>query len=425
MASVIKTRVVDSVILSGLNNIKQYFRHVGDRYGWHQYLGSEKIGNIATSQALLILSKFQVDFDKKHLAIENIAKSQVVDNCNKASDGGWTYITNFSSRPSSEATCWALLALQSERQHSETIRRGISWLFQNQVDGAQDEGWGTIKEDKSRVYTTCLVVKTLKALGYEHSNQVERGINYLLKSQNSDGGWGEKLGFDSSVTHTAHVIITLIEVSNKIDSQAVKKGVDWLLQNFIFTDKGIIEKGGYQEIIEFDSFEDGANSHQRLIYYHLPIPYAIIALVKYGNINNQRIFLGLNYLLNNNNDGYWFHPHLAGSNRKPLWAIYDSLFALKEFRDVMAGWLNLNEVLLKNGKIILIDNVNPFNPARFFEKFIKGIWGKIFVIILLCIASFYFFKFFPSLKDKDYMAIVLIPLVAELLGYYVTEVREK
>jgi hypothetical protein len=421
----IKVRSVEEVVLAGLNNIKTHFRILGNKAGWHQYLGSEKIGNIATSQALLLLDEFGVGFDKKYLAVENIIKSQTISKGDKARDGGWAYVTNFASMPSSEATCWALLALHKENRNSNFIKRGINWLLQNQVEGLQDEGWGTIKTDKSRVYTTCLVLKTLKAFNYEHSPQFERGLNYLINSQNSDGGWGEKFGFASSITHTSHAVIGLVDIINSPNSQIIKRGVDWLNKNFIATENDVLKNGGYHEIIEFDCDINGVNTHQRLTYYHLPVPYALIALLKTGNINNKNVFWGFNQLINNNNDGYWFHPHLNDLKVKPLWAIYDVLMSFKELKKISVSWVDSLEIMLSNNKVIFVKKGRPFDKEVFVEKFVKGIWGKIFIIIVVCILSSYIFDWIPALEGKKYMQIVLIPLIAELLGYYLIEVHIK
>lgn len=423
MAS-IKIQEINDLISISFDNIKSHFRALGVKGGWHQYLGSEKIGNIATSQALMILDDFSIDFDRKYLAFETLLASQFHSDGNPALDGGWAYVTNFSDIPTTEATCWALLALHNNNRNSVAAKDGINWILQNQPGGTTDEGWGTIKTDKSRVYTTCLVIRVLKLYNYERTPQFERGINYLLKSQNVDGGWGERFGDRSTVTHTAHTIVLLIDAGGKSNPQAIKKGVNWLLNNFVIPENNsLIKNGGYQENIEFDSCLDGVSKHHRLTYYHLPVPYAIMALVKSGNMTNKNVFLGLQKLINDNNDGYWEHPHLADSKVKPLWAIYDSLVAFKVLMNATPGWRNLKEISFRNNKVTFENNTKPFNPKVFLKNFVFGIWGKIFVIIVLCVLASYTFKWFPKLDEKAHMGFVILPLIIELLGYYITETK--
>lgn len=421
----LKTTEINNIIQTSLQNIKSHYRSLNGKNGWHQYLGNEKVGNIATSQALILLNTFNEDFDKKHLAFEFIINSQIKSDNNKQSDGGWTYVTNFSDIPTTEATCWSLLALYENYRNSETAKTGIQWLLNNHITSNNDEGWGTIKSDISRVYTTCLALRVLQMYKFNNTLQFEKASNWLIKSQNEDFGWGERFGHLSTITHTSHAILTISKIQN-INSQCISNGVKWLLNNFKTIDAKIWnDKSGYQEMIEFDYEYNGKLNHHRLVYYHMPIPYALMALIKTGNIHRKIVFEGLNELVKNNNNGYWNHPYFESIKVKPLWSIYDTLISFKTLIEYCSDWNQILEIQLRRNKLTFVKNLNPFNFSNFTNNFILGIWGKVFAIIIACIFIIGVSKLFPDWSKTTYTSIILFPLIVEVLGYYLTEVRQR
>jgi squalene-hopene/tetraprenyl-beta-curcumene cyclase len=63
------------------------------------------------------------------------------------------------------------------------------------------------------VYGTGIVVDILTAIGYE-GESLNRGVNYLCVSQNSDGGWGGALGTKSNIECTAIAATALCSFPN-------------------------------------------------------------------------------------------------------------------------------------------------------------------------------------------------------------------
>lgn len=418
----IEVEKVNETLKKSLSNIKLHFRSLNGRSGWHQYLGSDKIGNIATAQGILILDACNEDFDQKHLAY-NFLKSNQQHSNDILINGGWAYVTNFSELPTTECTCWALLALHEKFANTETTNDGLNWLLNNHSDNTQDVGWGTIKSDIPRTYSTCMALKVLKKYKFENSKQFERSLNWLLRSQNTDFGWGEQFGYKSTIFHTSFVISTLTEIYN-VNNSVINNGTEWLIKNFnsaIESSNSII---GSQEIIDFDHKTSAGIKHQRLIYFHTPLAHAVIALIKTGNIFNENVFLALDEIITNNNNGYWKHPHFDDSIQKPLWLIFDMVISLKSFTLGIKDWGTVKKIEVKNNKLVLISNVNPFNWEVFIYNFILGKWGKIFAIVLASVFIIYVSELFPKWSTKNYVSIILFPLIVELLGYYVTEVRK-
>ncbi len=418
----IEVNKINDILKVALSNIKINFRTLNEKSGWHQYLGSDKIGNIATAQALIILDVCNEDFNHKHLAFKYLKSSQQRSN-DLLKNGGWAYITNFSELPTTECTCWALLALYEEYSNKATTKKGLNWLLNNHPNETKNIGWGTIKSDIPRVYSTCLALRVLQKYKYENSEQFKNSLNWLLNSQNTDFGWGEQFGHKSTIFHTSFVITTLVDIY-KLNNSSINNGMKWLTKNFNSAIENSNSNIGSQEIIDFDFITNGERKHQRLIYFHTPLPQAINAFVKTGNIFNKNVFLALEEIVNNNNSGYWKHPNFDDSIQKPLWLIYDMVISLKSFTSTIKNWDNIKKIELKNNKLILVSNTNPFNWDIFLSNFILGIWGKIFAVLLASLFIIYVTKIFPDWSAKSYVSILLFPLIAELLGYYITEIRK-
>jgi squalene-hopene/tetraprenyl-beta-curcumene cyclase len=60
------------------------------------------------------------------------------------------------------------------------------------------------------------------------SEPARKGVAWLVRTQNPDGGWGGSPGAPSSVEETALAVEALLDVADA--AQAVNKGLDWLVQ---------------------------------------------------------------------------------------------------------------------------------------------------------------------------------------------------
>ena len=134
--------------------------------------------------------------------------------------------------------CVELLAMLGYDRRFPPIARALAFLRRDQNDcGAWFGRWGV-----NYIYGTWAVLVGLGALG-EDPNQpfIRKAVAWLKSVQNSDGGWGEDcdsyddpaLGGrgESAPSQTAWALLGLMAVG-EADSEAVEKGVHYLLRNF-------------------------------------------------------------------------------------------------------------------------------------------------------------------------------------------------
>ena len=150
-------------------------------------------------------------------------------------DGGWpTFCRGWGRLPfdrsSNDLTAHAIRAVSgsSEAQQqtlSSHVRRGNRFIERNQQ---QDGSWLPLwfgnqdREDESNpVYGTSRVLVASTA-GTLEPNAVERGCQYLLQTQNSDGGWGGgpsvSKWLESSGQPAANVLSSVEETALAVDA---------------------------------------------------------------------------------------------------------------------------------------------------------------------------------------------------------------
>ncbi len=117
------------------------------------------------------------------------------------------------------------------------IQRGVRFLREKQeLDGSFFGRWGV-----NYIYGIGAVIPGLQAIHYDMSKPwVQRTLDWLVKHQNSDGGWGElcesyrepKLRGvgDSTASQTAWAVMALV-AGGRTDSEATKGGVNYLISN--------------------------------------------------------------------------------------------------------------------------------------------------------------------------------------------------
>jgi squalene-hopene/tetraprenyl-beta-curcumene cyclase len=133
------------------------------------------------------------------------------------------------------ARCVSMLAQFGER--SPALQRGLDYLARTQLaDGSWYGRWGM-----NYIYGTWSVLCCLNAAGFDPAAPVMRkAADWLVSIQNADGGWGEdgasyKLDYHgyerapSTASQTAWALIGLM-AAGAVESPAVKRGADFLLR---------------------------------------------------------------------------------------------------------------------------------------------------------------------------------------------------
>ena len=144
-------------------------------------------------------------------------------------------------RSSADITAHALLALGSWRkqlpaalqlQVEKSEKRLLTWLETHQ---AEDGSWTPLwfgdqdsDDEASPVYGTATALDYLAQLSFS-STMTQRGIEFLLQSQNEDGGWGGKKGVESKATLTGKALSALAGYADT-PKAAMERAVDYLLK---------------------------------------------------------------------------------------------------------------------------------------------------------------------------------------------------
>lgn len=135
------------------------------------------------------------------------------------------------------ARCLSFLLQIGENQKSKHVEMGIKFLISEQEDNGSWYGrWGT-----NYIYGTWSVLSALCIANFKNKELVmEKAINYLLKMQRMDGGWGEDgksyyKGFEniskvSTPSQTAWALMGL-QAAGKTETKEYYNGVRYLIKN--------------------------------------------------------------------------------------------------------------------------------------------------------------------------------------------------
>jgi squalene-hopene/tetraprenyl-beta-curcumene cyclase len=134
------------------------------------------------------------------------------------------------------ARCVSMLAQLGAVSESPALDRGIAYLLETQEqDGSWYGRWGM-----NYVYGTWSVLCALNAARVTASPAMRKAARWLLSIQNADGGWGEGgesyrldyMGYEpapSTASQTAWALLGLMAAGD-VDDPAVAKGIRYLVQ---------------------------------------------------------------------------------------------------------------------------------------------------------------------------------------------------
>jgi squalene-hopene/tetraprenyl-beta-curcumene cyclase len=136
------------------------------------------------------------------------------------------------------ARCVSMLAqIDETAPNGAAVARALDYLRRTQMDEGSWYGrWGM-----NYIYGTWSVLCALNVAGVDHASpEFRRAVAWLVAIQNSDGGWGEdgtsyKLdyrgheGASSTASQTAWALLGLM-AAGEADHLAVERGIDYLLR---------------------------------------------------------------------------------------------------------------------------------------------------------------------------------------------------
>ena len=140
--------------------------------------------------------------------------------------------------PTADVTARCLSALAETAYHRDhpAVARAIAFLRNEQeADGSWFGRWGT-----NYIYGTWSVLIALNAAGEDmNAPYVGRAVDWLIRCQHEDGGWGESCAsyweerrgeeVESLPSQTAWALLALM-AAGRTESASVKRGIDYLLR---------------------------------------------------------------------------------------------------------------------------------------------------------------------------------------------------
>ncbi|MDE2182000.1 MAG: squalene--hopene cyclase [Alphaproteobacteria bacterium] len=189
--------------------------------------------------------------------------------------------------------CIGMLAQLGEPPDSPRMKEAIAYLERVQMkEGSWFGRWGV-----NYIYGTWSALAGLNAAGVDASSaMVRRAVDWLVRIQNADGGWGENCdsykldykGYEpapSTASQTAWALLGLM-AAGEVDHPAVAKGVRWLASNR--SSDGLWGQehytgGGFPRVFY-------------LRYHGYPKFFPLWALARYRNLkqgNSRRVGYGL------------------------------------------------------------------------------------------------------------------------------------
>ncbi|MBX6391779.1 MAG: squalene--hopene cyclase, partial [Frankia sp.] len=165
--------------------------------------------------------------------------------------GGWAFEFENDTYPDTDDTAEVMLALNRvgrAHRHPERVtgalHRGVQWLFGMQ---SADGGWGAfdVNNEGELVYkipfadfglltdppsadVTAHVVEVLCELGLADDPRTQRGVAWLLHSQEADGSWYGRWGVNH-IYGTGGVLPALRAAGLPADHPAIQRAADWLV----------------------------------------------------------------------------------------------------------------------------------------------------------------------------------------------------
>ena len=289
--------------------------------GWSQYI-EEQIKPPSITGTACILSSIIRCGENKKSEIVSFSKNFIIKGANE--DGGW-------SKPSLQkyysltlTTCQAIRALLDAEQPSTSspIQKAIEWLLKAQnVDG----GWGFLAKDKqSDVTATAYAMQALArvvSVYQEAEEAIVRGQKWLIEIRNPDNSWGRRKVEHGTLSHTSHALEALL--ASGISHSVCLPTCNWLIANYQnnrqFLDHYIV------------IFPNGDT--ERLTWTHISCERALIALLKLNvSLSSVEVVECVNKILERQVNGtYWsveVTPTPAAS-----WAISEAVISLRLYID--------------------------------------------------------------------------------------------
>jgi len=252
-----QTAITEWLLGQQLKTIHPYTQAAPGGWAWTNLSGGVPDAD-DTPGAILALLKLAEQSDNPGPIHEAVTAgvSWLVELQNR--DGGWpTFCKGWGALPfdrsAADLTAHALRALHCwshSWEQADSSRKISSPNLQRRVKTAQKKGLNYLErqqrpdgswlplwfgnqdapDDINPLYGTARVLLAYQDLALSDQPIAQRGIQYLVSQQNSDGGWGGMAGIPSTVEETALALEALLPASQTTNAPAIQRGLEWLVQ---------------------------------------------------------------------------------------------------------------------------------------------------------------------------------------------------
>jgi squalene-hopene/tetraprenyl-beta-curcumene cyclase len=237
--------------------------------------------------------------------------------------GGWAFQYANPHYPDLDDTAVVVMAMDRASgsigdglhdTYREAIDRGQEWILGLQ---SSNGGWAAFDADNEYYYlnqipfsdhgalldpptadVTARCVSMLAQLGAKprENEAVDRGIAYLLKTQEKDGSWYGRWGMNY-LYGTWSVLSALNAVRMEPSSPAVQKAVRWLVS--IQNRDGGWGEGGESYQLDYEGYEPKPSTASQTAW-------ALLGLMAAGEVDHPAVTAGIGHLMETQaEDGFW------------------------------------------------------------------------------------------------------------------------
>ncbi|QBR72877.1 squalene--hopene cyclase [Beijerinckiaceae bacterium] len=271
--------------------------------------------------------------------------------------GGWAFQYANAYYPDLDDT--AVVAMAMDRAGGEgaayqgSIARAREW-----IEGLQSAngGWGAFDSENDREYlnyipfadhgalldppTEDVTARCLSMLGQlgetaVSSPAVARGIDYLLRTQRSDGSWFGRWGMNY-IYGTWSVLCALNAVKFDLRSEPVQKAVAWLKK--IQNEDGGWGEGGESYAMDYAGYRPAPSTSSQTAW-------ALLGLMAAGIVDDLALTAGTRYLARSQaEDGFWNEERFTATGfprvfflRYHGYSKFFPLWAMARYRNLKKG----------------------------------------------------------------------------------------
>jgi hypothetical protein len=312
--------------------------------GWHQFLESGKIGNVATAQIMILYKYFnkQIPSLESCLAFLKTNRKSMLWRGEKIS--GWSYVSSGPPVPCIEPTCWVFWAYQHLLlQGIQEIESDVyNFLKATRIESREGCSWSFTPWTEARIAPTCAALRVLSKIGDQQL--VEATIRWLLAARDSQNAWGASSNSTATITHTSLAIKALKDAGYSLKNPVLLDAYSFLIEQFKewLTAKQAqayfsSHLSGINEIIEVPAFSNLSVNPTRIQYYYNPILLSAYALStdldKYLPFVKAIAFKAINDW----DLARWKHPWLKEHKHLTSWSFYDHMLILEPFYRLWSG----------------------------------------------------------------------------------------